>query len=284
MTHSLPHQWLIEHHRLGHALCVVLDSENEQPMRQALLKSSRPDQYLSVYNQTPVADLGDAGPFAFTIDHPGDKHINELLKRPDSHWGWLASCHKGHLPMLVEHWRERLIIGEHPHQVLYRFHDNRVLARALEYLPAAAYPAYLGPAISVCYWQGAGWESTDNPSPGQHPVPGSPLWLQVPVPPPQAMETRLINARRFLLSEHVQAYAKLAEQQAPDAWLRATLTQAQAWTWQTPEQLAFLLTQGLQDPDHTRSPHWQVRSGENPNEHFERVRLAMEFWQGETPP
>ena len=283
MTHSLPHQWLIEQHRLGHALCIVLDCENERPMRQTLLESSRPDKYLSVYGQTTVADLDDAGPFVFTLDQPNDRNINKLLKRPYSHWGWLASVPKGYLPMLVEHWRERLIIGKPPHQALYRFHDNRVLARALKYLPVEAYPAYLGPAISVCYWQGTGWESTDNPCPDKHPVPDSPPWLQAPAPPWQTMETRLINARRFLLAEHVQVYAKLAERQDPDGWLRTTLNQAQVWNWQAPEQLAFLLTQSLQAPAHSLASHWQARSGESPDEHFERVRLTAEFWQGEAP-
>lgn len=283
MTHTLPHRWLIEHQRLGHALCVVLDSENEHPMRQALLKNSRPDQYLSVYGQTMVADLSEAGPFVFSFDQPGDKNINQLLKRPESHWGWLACLPKGHLPMLVEHWRERLIIAERPHPALYRFHDNRVLERALRYLPAEAYPTYLGPVISVCYWQGTRWESTQNPAPGMYPVPDSPPWLSLPVPRQQAMETRLINARRFLLAEHVQAYATLAEQQDPEAWLRATLDQAEAWNWQVPEQLEFLLTQSLQAPAHTLVPHWQVRPGESPDEHFERVRLTTAFEQGDAP-
>lgn len=283
MTHSPPHQWLIKHQRLGHALCVVLDSENERQMRQTLLKNTRADQYLSVYGQTRVADLSDAGPFVFTFDQPDDKSINELLKRPERHWGWLASFPKGRLPMLVDHWRERLIIGERPHQALYRFHDNRVLARTLRHLPVEAYPAYLGPTISVCYWQGTRWENTENPAPGTYPVPDSPLWLQVPVPPQQAMETRLINARRFLLAEHVLAYAKLAVLQDPDAWLRITLDQAEAWSWNAPEQLEFLLTQSLQAPAHMLTPHWKVRPDESPDEHFERVRLMAAFWQGDAP-
>lgn len=245
MTHPLPHRWLIEQQRLGHALCVVLDSENEHSVRQTLLKSRRPDQYLSIYAQTPVAELGDSGPFVFSVERPGDEPINELLNRPDNHWGWLASLPQGGLPRLVEHWRERLIIGERPHQVLYRFHDNRVLARALKHLPVEAYPAYLGPALSVCYWQDTGWASTGNPAPGTYPVPDSPLWLQMPATPQQATQARLLNARRFLLAEHVQAFATLAEQQDPEMWLRATLDQAGAWHWQTPEQLEFLLTQGL---------------------------------------
>ncbi|WP_053183152.1 DUF4123 domain-containing protein [Pseudomonas kilonensis] len=284
MTRSLPHQWLIEQQRLGHTLCLVLDSEHEHPTRQALLKSSRPDQYLSVYGQTQVADLADAGPFVFSFDRPGDEHINELLNRPDSHWGWLASLPKGGLPTLVKHWRERLIIGERPHQALYRFHDNRVLARALKHLPVEAHPAYLGPAISVCYWQGTCWASTYNPAPGEYPLPDSPLWLQVPVTPQQAKQTRFLNARRFLLAEHVQAFASLAEQQDPEAWLRVTLDQAEAWHWQAPEQLEFLLTQRLLTPAQALAPYWQVRSAESPGEHFERVRLMVAFWQGDAPP
>ncbi|MGD8220012.1 DUF4123 domain-containing protein [Pseudomonas thivervalensis] len=281
MTGSFPYRWLIEQQRLGNALCVVLDSENELPIRQALLKNSRPDQYLSVYGQTLVAEFADAGPFVFIFDRPSNESINELLNRPDSHWGWLASLPKEGLPTLVEHWRERLIIGERPHQVLYRFHDNRVLARALRHLPVDAYPAYLGPAISVCYWQDKGWASTYNPAPGTYPAPDSPLWLRVPVTPRQAMQTRLLNARRFLLAEHVQAFATLAEQQDPEAWLRVTLDQAEAWRWQAPEQLEFLLTQCLQVPAHVFASYWQVRPAESPGEHFERGRLMAAFWQGD---
>jgi hypothetical protein len=183
----------------------------------------------------------------------------------------------------VEHWRERLIIGKRPHQVLYRFHDSRVLARALKHLPIDAYPAYLGPAISVCYWQGTCWTSTCNPAPGAYPVPDSPLWLQVPTTHQQAMQTRLLNARRFLLAEHVQAFAALAEQQDPQAWLRVTLAQAEAWHWQAPEQLEFLLTQRLQAPARAPASYWHVHPAENPDEHFERVRLMAAFWQGDAP-
>jgi hypothetical protein len=280
MNDTQPRQWLLEHLRLGHALCVILDADGEQPMLQTLIKNSRPDQYLSVFSKTLIADLSEVGPFVFTLDNPNDKNLQELLNRPDSHWGWLASLPKGHLPQLVGHWRERLIAGERPHQAVYRFHDNRVLARALAYLPVEAHAAYLGPANSVCYWQGERWEHIDNPSPGIHPVPEVPLWLQVPIPEQQARATRRINARRFLLAEHLDAYAELAEHQDPDAWLRATLDQAEAWNWLAPEQLDFFLAQRLQTP--TRTPtQWQTLVGESPEEHFERVRLMVDFWQGE---
>ncbi|MDR6914246.1 hypothetical protein J2X66_001110 [Pseudomonas sp. 3296] len=282
MTDSPPRQWMIQQQRLGHVLCIVLDSENQRDIRQSLLKTCHFNQYLSVYGETLVADLADAGPFVFTFDQTDDRRIDELIENPACHWGWFASLQKGDLPTLVKHWQERLIIGERPHQALYRFHDNRVLNRALAQLPVEAYSAYLGPAISVCYWSGTRWECTDNPAPGTHPVPDQPLGHQVPLPNEQADEIRLTNARRYLLSEHVAAYAELAEQDDPEAWLRARLAQAEAWGWLAPEQLAFLLTQTLQAPGYALASHWQVRPGETPSEHFERVHRTMAFWQGET--
>jgi len=183
MSQSFVPHWLIEQHRADRLLCLVLDSQNERDMRQRWLKSSRYEQYASVYGETVVAELADTGPFLFTFDQPDDRRLDALLDRPDSHWGWLASLGQGELKAWVRHWQERLLVGTRPHQALYRFHDNRVLARALEHLPVEALPAYLGPAISVCYWQGSHWQSTDNPAPGTNPLPDSPPWRFVwPMP------------------------------------------------------------------------------------------------------
>jgi hypothetical protein len=281
MTDSRTLQWMREQQRSGYGLCVVLDSQNERDMRQSLLKTSQFDQYLSVYGETLVADLADVGPFIFTFDQPDDSRIHELLKNPQRNWGWFASIQKDDLSRLVKHWHERLIIGARPNQALYRFHDNRVLSRALAHLPDEALPAYLGPAISVCYWQGERWESTKNPAPGSYPVPEQPLWHQVPTPSKQAGEIRLINARRYLLAEHVMDYSALAEQHDPAAWLRDGLAQAETWGWLAPEQLEFFLTQSLQAQGDKLAPHWQVRPGETPSEHFERVYQTTAFWQGE---
>ncbi|MVV52165.1 DUF4123 domain-containing protein [Pseudomonas sp. PB120] len=283
MIDSLPHQWMTEQRRLGHELCLVLDSENERDTRQLLLKTSHFDQYQSVYVRTLVTDLTDSGPFVFRLDQPNDPRIEDLLANPQRNWGWLASVRKGELPQLVKHWQERLIMGVRPHQALYRFHDNRVLARALKHLPADAYPAYLGPAINVCYWNAPHWNITISPAPGIYPVPDAPLWLRTPVPDSQATEIRLLNAHRYLLAEQVTAYAKLADAQDPDNWLRDRLALAEAWGWHEPEQVEFLLTQGLQAPAYTLAPYWQARANENPAEHFERVHREAQFWQGVEP-
>lgn len=281
MTDSVVQRWLFEQHHADRLLCLVLDSQNERDMRQRWLKSSRYEQYASVYGETVVAELADTGPFLFTFDQPDDRRLDALLDRPDSHWGWLASLGQGELNAWVRHWQERLLVGTRPHQALYRFHDNRVLARALEHLPSEALPAYLGPAISVCYWQGSHWQSTDNPAPGTYPLPDSPPWLHLPMPDEQAMEIRLANAHRFLLAEHVQAYAGLACTQDPHIWLRERLAQAQAWGWLAPERLEFLLIQSLHTP--TLVPHWQPRPDETPDEHFDRVYPLSTSWSGEIP-
>lgn len=283
MIDALPRQWMSEQRRLGHELCLVLDSQNERETRQSLLKSSAYEQYLSVYSGTAIASLSDNGPYLFTLDQPGDRRLDELLANPDRHWGWLASMEQGALRQLVEHWQERLLVGTRPHQALYRFHDNRVLARALQHLPVEAYPAYLGPAISVCYWNGEGWKTALNPAPYMHPVPAEPLWLSAPLPQPQTSEIRRLNAHRYLLAEHLDAYADLAEAHEPDTWLRDRLALAQAWGWVEPEQLALLLIQSLQAPEYTLSAHWEVRGNESPTEHFERVQQWVNFWQGEAP-
>jgi hypothetical protein len=279
MIDSLPHRWITEQRRFGHEICLVLNSENERDTRQLLLNSCQLEQYLGVYSATNIAALADAGPFIFTLDQPGDRRIDELLDHPQRNWGWLASVPKGDLRKLVSHWHERLIIGTRPQQALYRFHDNRVLARALEHLPVEAYPAYLGPAISVCFWNGTDWKTALSPAPGTYPVPDEPLWLRTPIPHPQATEIRRLNAHRYLLAEHLRAYVKLADLHDPDTWLCDRLALADAWGWLEPAQLEFLLIQSLQAPAFTLAPHWQVRPDESPTEHFERVHRETEFWQ-----
>lgn len=283
MTHTLPRQWMNEQRRLGRELCLVLDSQNERETRQLLLKSSGHDHYLSVYNATTLANLADAGPFIFTLEQSGDRRLDELLDHPERNWGWLASVEKGALGGLVNHWQQRLIVGTRPYQALYRFHDNRVLSRALKHLRPEEYPAFLGPAISVCYWDGAAWNTAHNPIPGTYPVPDQPLWLRTPLPQPQASEIRRLNAHRYLLAEHVEAYVNLAEEHDPDAWLRERLALADRWGWLEPEQLEFLLIQSLQAPGFTLPPEWEVRGDESPAEHFERVRQLVGFWRGDVP-
>lgn len=272
MSEAFPRQWMTRQFASGHGLYLLLDSQPQQrEIRQWLLQTSDFEHYRILYKDTPVAELADNGPFVFALERYDDKRIAPLLARPEDNWGWLFSMPQACLCAWVEHWQQRLIIGARPHQALYRFHDNRVLSRTLAHLPSEAIPAYLGPTLSVCYWQGTQWESSDNPTPGRYPVPESPPWLQTPAPAEQTREIRQLNAHRFLLAEHEQAYADVARTQPPEIWLRERLEQADEWGWQTPQQLAFLLIHSVRMPAHGVDAQWQVRPGETPLEHFERV-------------
>ena len=282
MTLLAAQQWMAEQRHLGRTVCLMLDSLDELTARNGLLNNKAPDLYCSVYRETLAAGMADAGPFLFLIDDPEDGHLSELLKAPERNWGWLASiAPEAGLQALVKHWRERLIIGVRPHQALYRFHDNRVLARALKHLTTATISGYLGPTISVCYWQGEHWETLSNPAPGSYPVPESPAWNDVPIEADQRASTREANAHRYLLARHLEAYARISEQQDPQIWLSTLLALANTWGWQAPEQLAYLLVQSLKETTDTLAQRWQPRPDESPAAHFQRAYQEVQFWQGD---
>lgn len=283
MTDTFVQQWMTTQQTQSLAVYLILDSQNEHDVCRSLLASSALNQFKNVYRATPAEELADVGPFVFSVDPSDYRHLGPLLNRPQDHWGWLASIAQGQLPALIEHWQTRMIVGTPPHQALYRFQDNRVLTKALQRLPQEALPPYLGPASSVCYWNGSHWQSVDNPEPGTHPLPKPPLWLGVPSAPEQAIEVRQANAHRYLLAEHEGVYTRLAEQHAPHAWLRQRLVQADTWGWQSPEQLHFLLTESLQASGFELPGYWQPQRDERPDEHFERVSQTVKFWRSEAP-
>ena len=281
MTTTCPRQWMTDQLRLGHTLCLILDSEGELVARQALLNTPDPEQYCCVYSQTPISELANAGPFIFLIDNPGDARLKPLLDEPERSWGWLASIGNGDLPALARHWRERLIIGTRPHRALYRFHDNRVLGRALAHIPEEARPEYLGPAISVCYWHGAQWNVTHNPAPGEYPLPADPAWLSVPLPADRAMEILHSTVYRYLWAKHGEDLIRLSQRQDPGTWLTEQLSHAQQWGWTAPEQVHFLITSKLTETEPPLINNWAPHEGETPQAHYERLFNEMTFWSGE---
>lgn len=281
MTTTCPRQWMTDQLRLGHTLCLILDSEGELVARQALLNTPDPEQYCCVYSQTPISELANAGPFIFLIDNPGDARLKPLLDEPERSWGWLASIGNGDLPALARHWRERLIIGTRPHRALYRFHDNRVLGRALAHIPEEARPEYLGPAISVCYWHGAQWNVTHNPAPGEYPLPADPAWLSVPLPTDRAMEILHSTVYRYLWAKHGEDLIRLSQRQDPGTWLTEQLSHAQQWGWTDPEWVHFLITSKLTETEPPLINNWAPHEGETPQAHYERLFNEMKFWSGE---
>ncbi|MBK5356219.1 DUF4123 domain-containing protein [Pseudomonas sp. TH41] len=269
---NLPVQWMVQQSQLGRSLCLILDSKAAPRIHQSLLHQLTPEHYRSVYRETAVAALAVGGPFIFLIDSLNPSSLNELFEGQPQDWGWLASIENHSIGILVKHWRERLFIGKRPQQALYRFHDNRVLARALAHLPESEYPHYLGPVVSVCYWQGEHWTTAENSAPGEYPVPDNPLWLDIPAPVSQERAILLANVGQYLLAEHSEDLARLPEDLSPRAWLIEQLDLAQRWGWQTPEQLHFLVVERLREMHTPGIKNWSPQPEEQAQAHFERLR------------
>lgn len=271
MSLVIPRQWIDEQRGQGRDVCLVLDAQHESEARTALLSDRAHDRYCSVYTQTPVAELAAAGPFLIVLDSADIARMSELLHAPERNWGWLASIAQGDLPVWLAHWRARCLVGVSPNRALYRFQDNRVLTRALGHLSADLHPAYLGPAISVCYWQGEQWASVDNPMPGEYPLPIVAPWLNVPATNSQRAAICEANALRFLMDRHQHACLLVAQRQPVSQWLSQQCELATAWGWDAPEQLEFLLVHSLKSPGYELPVQWHPHPEENSAEHFQRV-------------
>lgn len=283
MSPVRPSQWMDEQRGQGRDVCLVLDAQPEIEARTALLSERAHDRYASVYSQTPVAELAAAGPFLIVLASADIARMTELLHAPERNWGWLASIAPGDLPVWLAHWRARCLVGVSPNRALYRFQDNRVLTRALGHLPVDTLPAYLGSAISVCYWQGEQWASVDNPMPGEYPLPEAPGWLNVPALPCLRESLHARNAHRFLLEKHYPAYWLLAAEQKPSEWLDGKRAQALQWGWIEQAQLEFLLLHSLKYPGFELPKAWHPYPHETANLHFERVSQMAKQLHNEQP-
>lgn len=280
MDVSIARQWMYEQLDLGRQLYLFLDCDALSEARLALLGSMHGHQYVPLYINTPVAELADVGPAIFQLNSSNDPAVDSLIDSPESDWGWIASAEINALAGLVKHWHDRLVVGQRPQQALYRFHDNRILARALSHLQAHDLPAYLGPIASLCYWQGSQWMVRDNPAPGDHSVPADPAWLNLP----DNETNELIlqdNLHRYLVAEHTEAYSQLALAYEPSNWLKEQLSQARTWGWNAPEQLHLLITQSLYATDNRLPEKWQPNIGETSQAHFERLRDELQICRGD---
>lgn len=264
---NLAHHWMARQQQAGRRLCLMLEGASQA--RQSLLAVRSVSQYRSLYAQTSLAELAATGPVVLLLDRVGEPALLSLLQTPQMNWGWLGSMASADLTDLTQHWRDRLLIGPQGDQALYRFYDNRTLARALDHLAPEQWPPYLGPLISVCYWHEQRWHSADNPAPGEYPVPEPAPWLSTPNP--QADAILHANILRYLLAEHSEDLAALFEFQDPKVWLAQVLEQARAWQWNRPEQLEFLVVRRLEEATRASKAHWPPMAGELPEDHFQRV-------------
>ncbi|AZF31371.1 hypothetical protein C4J89_1895 [Pseudomonas sp. R4-35-07] len=274
MMQDLAYQWMAQQQQAGRRLCLMLEANNENC--QSLMAARDPSQYCPLYGETAAAGLASRGPVILMLEQIREPALVNHLQSPEANRGWLGSLPSDDLGVVIRHWRERLLVGPEGEKALYRFHDNRTLARAMAYLPAEQWPIYLGPLTSVCYWHEGRWCSRDNPAPGEYPVPDPAPWLQAPNP--QTATILQANILRYLLAEHSEDLAALVEFHDPRIWLAQVLEQARSWQWCSPEQLEFLVVGRLEEATRGSVIRWQPLKGEAPTQHFERV---LEQWRKE---
>ena len=269
---DMPGQWMAQQQQAGRYLCLILDGQSAA--REPLLAVRSLSDYRSFYGETVLAELMMDGPAILLLKQMSEPALRDLLQQPEGHWGWLGSLPSQDLTSVTRHWRDRLLTGPEGEQSLYRFHDNRTLARALDYLCPEHWPAFLGPLISLCYWHEGRWRMADNPAPGEYPLPDPVPWLNTPNPNAEAILHA--NILRYLLAEHSEDLVALVEFQDPKIWLSQVLEQARAWQWRGPERLEFLVVRRLEETTRSSVIRWQPLVGEAPADHFERV---VEQWR-----
>ena len=262
-------EWIADQLAQQRELLLVIDRLAEPDPVQALFNADLMQDYVNLYQDTELADLAEVGPWLVRLHNPDAELVQTLLDTPEDNWGWLASAAHIDLTTLAQHWRERMLIDEQEQRALYRFQDNRVIARHLAELGETQRPLLLGPLNSALCWDGQAWQSFHNPRPGLYPAPAEKPWQELAEPEAVTQAILRHNLELWLWQNHCAATAQLAETQPLSGWLEAQLDQAKRWRWQSLESIQFLLRYQL-DPALSAHPTWAPVENETPNAHFAR--------------
>ncbi|MFJ2362405.1 DUF4123 domain-containing protein [Pseudomonas sp. NPDC087697] len=266
--------WLSEQAQLNRVLILSLDSLAEPNPVNSLYSAGLMQRSVQLYRRTPYADFAAISPWLTELHNPGAEAFRQLLDDPQRNWGWIGSMDKADLDALTQHWQARMVIDEDGERSLFRFQDNRVIARCLTTLNETEYPLLLGPISSVLYWDVDQWKSVDNARPGVYPVPNPAPWLRTPESGEQARSILRDNLKRWLLTYHVEAAAGLAETRVVSEWLEEQMDLMDLWQWKTPEQRELMLSRRL-NPKCMEDAAWEPLPGETPDVHFARCQRVF---------
>ncbi|EUB84796.1 DUF4123 domain-containing protein [Pseudomonas sp. GM30] len=266
--------WLGEQSRLNRVLILALDSLADPNPVTSLYSAGVMQRSVQLYRRTEYAQFAAISPWLTELQNPGNDAFRRLLDDPQRNWGWIGSMDKADLDSLTQHWIARMVIDEDGERSLFRFQDNRVLARCLGNMKETEWPLLLGPISSVLYWDQDQWKSADNSRSGMHPVPNPAPWLRTPESGEQARSILRDNLKRWLLTYHVDAAATLAETRVVSEWLEEQMDLLEAWDWRTEEQRQLMLSLRL-SPQCEADIAWEPLSGETPEVHFARCQRVF---------
>ncbi len=267
-------QWLDGQQAIGRDIVLIIDRQAEPDPIVRLFGAGLMIDYVNLYLNTEYSDLADIGPWLVRLSDTSEPVIQELLSAPDQNWGWLGSVGDPGLSALAKHWQDRLLIKEASGPSLFRFQDNRVIARCLASLNDRDRPCLLGPLASALYWDGQIWCVADNPSPGHFRAPDPAPWLFAPEPEHVAREILRTNLLQWTLQFHSNAAARIAEAQSLIGWLDEHIALTERWQWQQPDQLTFLVAYRLHHLVDEISD-WAPLPEESPSNHFARCRSRI---------
>ena len=265
--------WLAEQVAQQRELLLVIDRLAEPDPIKTLFNADLIQDYVNIYQGTEFAEMADAGPWLVRFDTP-DAELIQALFDPESHWGWLASAAHVDLAALTHHWHDRMLIDEQGQRSLYRFQDNRIVARHLGEMEASQRPLLLGPLTSALCWDGHDWQWFDNGQPGEYPEPFEKPWLSIPEPEHVRRAVTHHNLELWLWENHTHATTKLAETRVLSEWLDRQLDKAKEWHWHSEPQLHLLLRYQL-DPAVADHPAWLPADQETPDAHHSRVSAVL---------
>ncbi|WP_347906027.1 DUF4123 domain-containing protein [Pseudomonas purpurea] len=272
---DLLNDWFDQQAQLNRTLVLVLDSLAEPNPVTSLYSAELMQRSVQLYRRTVYADFCAISPWLSELHDPDAHAFRALLDDPQRHWGWIASMDKADLDAVTQHWQARMVIDEDGDRSLFRFQDNRVIARCLASLTAAEIPLLLGPFSSVLYWADPEWKSTDNPRPGTYPVANPAPWLRTPEPAERSRSILRDNLKRWLLVYHLEAVTQLSDTRNVSEWLEEQIDLLDAWQWNTPEQRECMFRLRL-DPQCAADVAWSALPGETPPQHFERCQRMFE--------
>jgi hypothetical protein len=266
--------WLGEQTRLNRVLILALDSLAEPNPVTSLYSAGLMQRSVQLYRGTQYAEFVAISPWLTELSNPSADAFRKLLDDPQRNWGWIGSMDNADLDGLTQHWRARMIIDEDGERSLFRFQDNRVIARCIANLSETERPLLLGPISSVLYWDEEQWKSADNAKPGMYPVPNPAPWLRTPESGGQARSILRDNLKRWLLTYHVETAAELAETHVVSEWLEEQMDLMDLWQWKAPEQRELMLSRRL-SPKCMEDIAWEPLPGETPEAHFARCQRVF---------
>lgn len=266
--------WLADQMAQQRELLLIVDRLAEPDPIEALFSADLMQDYVNLYQGTDFAEMADVGPWLIRLHEPEAELIQSLFDTPERHWGWLASAAYIDLTALTQHWRARMLIDEHEQRSLYRFQDNRIVARHLGEMDASQRPLLLGPLASALCWDGQDWRCFDNERPDEYPEPFDKPWLSIAEPEQVQRAVARHNLELWLWENHTQATTRLAETQVLSEWLDHQLDKAREWNWHSDPQLHFLLRYQL-EPALADHPAWLPAERETPEVHYSRVSSLL---------